>query len=135
MTTSTSPRAPHTRRQVVRSLAHVAHLLVQHVEIGEHSPFALPKATVVADCAQLACQIRTALGPRGGKPCTHATVLGVDALGCRGRCAARRSARVARAARALAIRTLLCRIARPSRSGRAVNCFAFGLRPAATYGA
>ena len=66
-----------------------------------------PKATFVADSTALACHIRTALVPRGGKPCTSATVLGVDTVADRSRCAARRSTRAARFARCHTRRTRL----------------------------
>ena len=127
-------RAP-TNRQVVRNLAQAAQLRVQHVEICEHVPFALPKATVIADCAQLACQIRTALGPSGGKPCAHATILGVDTVAGRSRCATIRNNRRQRMTRCSARRTRLRRFAATVPSGRATKFFVSGIRPAATYGA
>ena len=108
-------RAP-TNLQVVRTLAYTTHGLVRTLEVGERVHFSPPKATVVADSSALACHIRTALRPRGGPPCHSATVLGVDALGGRGRCAARRNARIARTARVVARRTLF--VASPARPGQ-----------------
>ena len=110
-----------TNRQVVHALERTARCLARNLELGEGVPFSQPVATVIADSPALACQIRTALCHRGGKPCTSATVLGLDTVAGRSRCAARRSTRAARVA---AVRT-----------GRAVKSFVAGIRPAATYGA
>ena len=124
-----------TNRQVVRALAHAAHSLVQSLEIGVAVPFSPPKATVVADSPALACHIRSALGHRGGKPCTSATIFGVDTAAGRSRCAARRSTRSARLARCYTRRARLRRISSAVRSGHVIKLLVAGLRPAATYGA
>ena len=125
-----------TCREARRATLATAGSLAAFLEGELRGEVSAEKATVVANTAKLADDVRAGLGQRGGVAVRSAAMLGIDFSAGRRRRGARRSVAAARVRLSAARSRRLARVARGCRRGAsALKLYITGIRPAATYGA